>query len=159
MERIVHDNRKGTCKMNNIKTLVFAEVQDRLEQMNGKQPTEDEYKAAADVTLKLIDRVTKMEEVDLQAQAAELKKRELELQAEANKLKEKELEEARQLKEQELKEAHKSGVRDTITQVVKIVVPSVICVVAAVGLTVYERTEVVTGTAGREIWKRVFRLI
>lgn len=159
MERIVHDNRKGTCKMNNIKTLVFAEVQDRLEQMNGKQPTEDEYKAAADVTLKLIDRVTKMEEVDLQARAAELKKRELELQAEANKLKEKELEEARQLKEQELKEAHKSGVRDTITQVVKIVVPSVICVVAAVGLTVYERTEVVTGTAGREIWKRVFRLI
>lgn len=145
--------------MHSIENLVSVEVQERLEQMNGQKPTDEAYKATADVTLKLIDRVTKMRETDIQAEALDLKKKELEVQAEANRLKEKELEQAKQLKEQEIKETHKSGVRDVFVKVFSIAAPSIVVGALAVGLTIYERTEVVTDTAAKEMWKRVFRLI
>ena len=158
MERIVHNYRKGTCKMNNLKTLVYVEAQDRFTEMSDLKVTDEEYKAAADVTIKLVDRAIKMEEVEAQNRATELKERELKLQAEANRLKEKELEEARELKEKELEEAHKSSIRDTVRDIVRTVVPPIVLGCLAVGLTIYERTEVTTSTATREIWKRVFRL-
>lgn len=145
--------------MHNIETLVYCEIEDRLNKMSNADPTSDVYKATSDTALKLIDRAIKMEETEIQAKAVEQKARELELQAEANKLKERELEEANRLKELEIKEAHKSGVRDIFVQGVKIVVPPLIVVAAAFALTNYERTDIVAGTAGKEIWKHVFRLI
>lgn len=145
--------------MHNIETLAYCEIEDRFEKMNGKDPNSDLFKANLEASCKLMDRTIKMREAETQAKAVELKAKELELQAEANKLKEKELEEARRLKELEIKEAHKSGWRDIGVQIVKIVVPPLIVVGAGIALTNYERTDIVASTAGKEIWKHVFRLI
>lgn len=138
----------------NIETLVHEEVQDRLEQMHPMEPTEEGYKARADVTLKFIDRAIKMNEQEVQAKLAELKAKELELH-------EKEVEnqtQANKLKEAELEESRKNRVVDSVIQVLKIVVPPTVALIGAIGLTNYERTDSVTSTAGREIWKKVFRM-
>lgn len=119
--------------MNNIETLVCVEVEDRLNEMNALKPIEEDYKATADVTIKLIDRMTKMKELEIQ-------------------------EEANRLKREELEENKKCRVVDTIvngvTTAAKIIVPTAL----AIGLTVYEQTDSTTSTATKEFWKKVFRL-
>ena len=119
--------------MNNIETLVGVEVEDRLNEMNQLKPTEEAYKATSDVTIKLIDRMAKMEEIKIQAKANELKQKELD-------------------------EAKKRRVADTIVQGVKTVGGIVVPVVMAIGLTVYEQTDSTTSTATKEFWKKIFRL-
>lgn len=118
---------------NSIETLVYAEVEDRMNEMADLKPTEEEYKATADVTLKLIDKATKMKELELQAEANELKRKELE-------------------------ENKKRRVVDTVIKcaetVGKIAVPAAL----AIGLTIYEQTDSTVSTATKEYWKKVFRL-
>jgi hypothetical protein len=48
-----------------IETMVQDEIQSLLEQMNGLDPTSEEYKAAADAVTMLIDRTVKMEELHI----------------------------------------------------------------------------------------------
>lgn len=119
--------------MNDIETLVQVEISDRLNEMSGLKATDEAYKAYADVTMKFIDRATKM--------------RELEIQSKANELKEKELAESR-----------KKRVWDFGKEVIKTVVPPTIAIVGAIGLTNYERNDSTVSTATREFWKQVFRL-
>lgn len=120
-------------KMNQIETKVGMEIEERLDEMAQLKTTEEAYKATSDVTLKLIDRMTEMEKI--------------ELQAEANRLKHKELEEAK-----------KRRIADTIVQGAKTVGSIVVPVVMAIGLTVYEQTDSTTSTATKEFWKKIFRL-
>lgn len=119
--------------MNSIETLVFVEVQDRLNEMSELKPTTEEYKATADVTLKLLDRAAKMAEIDNQTKANELK-------------------------EKELEESRKKRMWDFGKEVIKVVVPAGIAIVGAIGLTNYEREESTVSTATREFWKQVFRM-
>ena len=119
--------------MNQIETKVGMEIEERLDEMAQLKTTEEAYKATSDVTLKLIDRMTEMEKI--------------ELQAEANRLKHKELEEAK-----------KRRIADTIVQGAKTVGSIVVPVVMAIGLTVYEQTDSTTSTATKEFWKKIFRL-
>lgn len=133
--------------MNSIESLVHVEIQDRLEEMSEQSTTTEEYKATSEVTLKLIDRYAKMAEIENQAKITDLKQKELELQAEANKL-----------KAEELKEAKKHRWTDFAKDMVKVVVPTTATIVAAIGLSVYEHTEVNASTPTREFWKKVFRL-
>ena len=129
MERIVHNKSEGECYMNSIETLVHVEVADRLNEMSGWKTTSDEYKATADTTLKFIDRATKMAEVEVQFKA--------------NELKEKELEESRKKRKWDFaKEALKvSG-----------------ALVGAFLLTAYERSESITSTSVKELWKQITRI-
>lgn len=120
--------------MNHIETLVCVEIEDRLNQMSEFKTVDEGYKATADATLKLIDRETKL--------------RELELQSEANKLKEKELEEAR-----------KRRVADTIIKGVETVAKFTVPAALAIGLTIYEQSEITSGTAVKDFWKKVFKLM
>ena len=115
--------------MNSIETLVHVEVADRLNEMSGWKTTSDEYKATADTTLKFIDRATKMAEVEVQFKA--------------NELKEKELEESRKKRKWDFaKEALKvSG-----------------ALVGAFLLTAYERSESITSTSVKELWKQITRI-
>ena len=115
--------------MNSIETLVHVEVADRLNEMSGLSTTSDEYKATADVTLKLIDRAAKMAEIDNQTRA--------------NELKEKELEESRKKRWTDVgKEALKVGA----------------ALGGAILLTAYEKTDSVTSTGPKDLWKQVIRL-
>lgn len=118
---------------NSIENLVCVEVEDRMNEMAELKPTEEAYKATADVTLKLIDRAAKM--------------RELELQAEANKL-----------KQEELKESKKRRVTDTIVKVVENTLKVAVPAVFAVALTIYEQSDTTTSTATKEYWKKLFRI-
>lgn len=133
--------------MNNIETLVHVEIEDRLSKMNGLDATTEECKATADLTLKLVDRYAKMAEIENQAKINSLKEKELNLQAEANTLKAKELEEAK-----------KHRWSDFATQCIKVGVPAVVSLVGAVALTNYERSEVTTGTAVKDFWRKTFKL-
>lgn len=137
--------------MSNLRTLVEVELEERLNEMANLKPYEEDYKATADVTIKLIDRMVKMEELELQAEEAKQKAEE-----EATKLKLQE--EANRLKAEELKEAKKRHKIDTIvngiTTAVKIAVPTAL----AIGLTVFEQTDSTTSTATKEFWKKVFRI-
>lgn len=117
----------------NIETLVHVEIEDRLNAMSELDPTSDEYKATSDAVLKLIDRANKMEELNIQIKEQDLK-------------------------ETQLKEDRKNRVWDRGLKAAAIVVPPVVAVIGAIGLTNYERTDTPTSTATREFWKRVFRL-
>ena len=118
---------------NSIDTLMHVEIEDRMNEMADLKTTDEAYKATADVTLKLIDRATKM--------------RELELQAEAN-----------QLKRDEIKESKKRHITDTIIKGVETVAKIAVPAALAIGLTVYEQTDSAASTATKEFWKKVFRL-
>ena len=118
---------------NSIENLVCVEVEDRMNKMAGLKTTDEAYKATADVTLKLIDRATKI--------------RELEIQEEANKLKKKEIEEAK-----------KRHVTDSIIKGFEIAGKIIVPAALAIGLTIYEQTEVTTSTAVKEFWKKVFKI-
>lgn len=106
--------------MKDVESLMLVEARDRLKEMSTMKPTDEGYKATAEVTFKLIDHATKIKEIE---------------------------------------ESRKNRMWDCIMQGVKVVVPPAIAVVAAVGLTNYERSEVVTGTAVKEFWRRIFRLM
>ena len=119
--------------MNSVENLVLVEVQDRLNEMSEMKTTTEEYKATADVTLKLIDRAAKMAEIENQTKANELK-------------------------EKELEESRKKRKWDFAKEVIKTAVPPAIAIVGAIGLTNYERSDSTTSTPTREFWKQVFRL-
>lgn len=118
---------------NSIENLVYVEVEDRMHEMADLKTTDEAYKVTADVTLKFIDRATKMKE--------------LELQEEANKL-----------KQEEIKESKKRWVTETIIKTLETTAKIAVPVVAAVGLTIYEQTDSTTSTGTKEFWKKVFRL-
>ena len=119
--------------MHSIENLVFAEVQDRLETMSGMKATDEECKATADLTLKFIDRTTKMAEVENQKKANELK-------------------------EKELDESRKKRRWDFAKEIVEVTVTAGFTFVGAVWLTNYERTDSTVSTATRELWKQGLRI-
>lgn len=118
---------------NSIETLVYDEVEGRMNEMAELKPTDEAYKATADVTLKFIDKATKMKE--------------LEIQEEANKL-----------KREELEENKKRRVGDMILKVVDTAVKVGVPAVLAVALTIYEQTDSTTSTPTKEYWKKIFRV-
>ena len=130
--------------MNNIETLVDVELEDRLNEMSNLDPTGDGYKAREDVTIKLLDRKVKIEELKNQAEANKLKEKELDLQA--TKLK------------QEDEESKKKRLTETVLKSVELVGKYVIVPGFAIGLTVFEMTDSNTTTPTKEFWKKVFRL-
>lgn len=117
----------------NIETMAHAEIEDRLMQMSKLSPSEDEYKAIADVTLKLIDRATKMEELNIQNKEYELKL-------------------------MQMKEDQKDRKWDHVLRGVGIALPPTVAIVAAVVFSVIERTEIVASTPTKEFMKRALRL-
>lgn len=119
--------------MNSIETLVYVELQDRLDEMSGKSPTTEEYKASADVAFKLMDHAEKMEALNIQLKEQELK-------------------------EQQMKQDKKNRKWDRVVDVTRIVVPPVVALGAACIFSVVERTEIVSGSAPREFLKRALRL-
>ena len=118
---------------NSIDNLVYVEVDNRMHEMADLKTTDEAYKATADVTLKFIDRATKM--------------RELEIQAEANKL-----------KREELEENKKRRIADTIIRGFDTVGKFAVPMGMAIGLTVLERTDILTGTATKKACDKIFRL-
>lgn len=117
----------------NIENLVDVEIRSCLGKLKELDPASDEYKAISDSTLKLIDRKTKMEELDLQLKEIELK-------------------------EKQSNEELSDKKWDHILRGVGIALPPTVALVAAFGFSVLERTEIVTSTPAREFMKRALRL-
>lgn len=119
--------------MNNLKTLVHVEAEERLAKMNTMDAESEAYKANLDAVLKLTDRITKIEELDIMSKDNEIKLAQM----------------------VEDRKARKTEHRLKLTG---IVVPPVVAGVFAVVFSVIERTEVNTNTATREFLKRALRL-
>lgn len=137
--------------MSRLRTLMEDELEVRLNEMSELKPVEEEYKATADVTLKMFDRMAKLEELELQAEEARTKAEEeakkLKLQEEANRLKAEELEES--------KHRHKiDTIVNCVTTAVKIGAPALV----GIWLTKYERTDSLVSTATKEFMKGVLRI-
>lgn len=130
--------------MNNVETLMLMEVEDRLNEMSKLDPTDEGYKAREEATLKFVDRMAKL--------------RELELEAEANKLKEEELKAANKLKTEEIEETKKKRHGEMIWTGVKTVGGIVVPVAMSILLTNLERTDVPISTATKEFWKKCLRI-
>ena len=118
--------------MNDIETLVHVEVDARLNEMSGLKPSDDEYKATADVTLKLIDKATRMRELDIQ-------------------------EEANRLKREEIEEDKKRRKSETFNDYVKFGLKLLAGAGMAFALTNYERRDSLTSTATKIAWKDAIR--
>ena len=123
--------------MHSIENLVFEETCNRLNEMSEMKTTTEEYKATADVAMKLITLTAKMEETKIQAKA--------------NELKEKELEESRKKRQWDF-------AKEIIKETIKVAVPAATALVGGIMLTNLERTESVLSTAPRDLWKMAFRL-
>lgn len=119
--------------MNSIENLVYVELQDRLDQMSGKSPTTEEYKANMEVAAKLMEHAEKMEALNIQHKE-------------------------QQLKEQQMEQDRKNRKWDRFVDVARITVPPVVALGAACIFSVVERTEIVSGSAPREFLKRALRL-
>lgn len=116
-----------------IKTLVEVELQERLEKLNRLAVTDEEYKVTDDSMLKLLDRYTKMEELDILSKENEIKL------AQAN-------------------EDRKARNTDQWLKFAGIAVPVIFASGMALVCSVIERTEVNTNTPTREFMKRALRL-
>lgn len=117
----------------NIETKVYVEIEERLDQMSQLDPSGEEYKAIADATLKLIDRATKMEELNIQSKENEVKLA-------------------------QMIEDRKARSKDQIWRFASIAVPPVVAFVGGLIFSVIERTEVHTNTPTKEFIKRALRL-
>lgn len=117
----------------NIETMVHVEIEERLTQMSQLDPAGEEYRAVADATLKLIDRATKMEELNIQSKENETKLAQMIEDRNARKT-------------------------DQWLRVASIAIPSVTALVGGLIFSVIERTEVHANTPTREFIKRALRL-
>ena len=134
----------------NIETLIDVELEDRLNEMSGLDPTSEDYKAREDVSIKLIDRKVKLVELDLQAAAnkqnAEVEATKLKLQEEANTL-----------KAMEIKEAKIRHIVDSAVNVGTTVIKLVGIAAVGIGLTKFEREDSLVSTPTKEIFKGLLR--
>lgn len=119
--------------MNSIENLVFAEVNDRFNELNGMKANSEEGKATANMTIQLVELAVKLAEAENHAKANELK-------------------------EKELEESRKKRVWDFAKEIAKVVIPAGIGLGGAVLLTNYERTDTVVSTAPKKFWDLVFRI-
>lgn len=117
----------------NIKTLVEVELQERLEKMSELDPTSEGYKAHLDAVMKLTDRYTKMEELDIMSAENETKLA-------------------------QVVEDRKARKTDQWLRLAGIGVPALVASAMALVCSVIERTEVHTNTPTKEFMKRALRL-
>lgn len=117
----------------NIETMVHVEIQRNLELMRKLDQHTDEYKEVAEETMKLMDRAAKMEELNI-------------------------LHEEQKLKLKQIDEDRKDHAWEHFLKGLGIVLPVTVACVGAFGLSVLERTEIVTSTPAREWFKRTLRL-
>lgn len=116
-----------------IDSKVYVEIEERLDQMSKLKPTDEEYKATADVTLKLLDRATKMKELDIMQEKNDIELKQMVEERSARKL-------------------------DHKLRFIGIAVPPAVALIGGLIFSVIERTEVHTNTPTKEFIKRALRL-
>lgn len=117
----------------NIETMVHVEIQERLEAMSNLDVDTDEYKANMDAVLKLVDRASKMEELNIKDKENEIKLK-------------------------QMNEDRKDRRIKNVLTAAGIVVPPAVALLGAWGFSIIERTEIIAGSAPREFMKRVLRV-